>query len=76
MGHRLFDWEKIAMGQLPQIKYPADTNYLQIKGTVKLKRPDETKGDLLLNVMLMTKDSSKTMYIIPVKKDGSFENRP
>jgi len=75
-GHRLYDWDKIAKGQLPQIQYPADTGYLQLKGTIKRKKFTGAKDDLLLNVMLLTKDSSKSMFTIPVNKDGTFDKSP
>ena len=72
-GHRRFDWDKIAKGKLPDINYPAETDYLQIKGKITGKKVFKTKEQLLLNVMLLTKDSSKSMYAIPIQKDGTFK---
>lgn len=72
-GHRLYNWEKITKAQLPQFTYAADTNYLQLKGTIKLKG---AKDDQLLTVIMLTKDSSKSMFTIPVTKDGTFEKAP
>lgn len=72
-GHRQFDWEKIAKGELMDIRYPAETDYLQIKGKVTGKSVLKTKEQLMLNIMLQTKDSSKSMYIVPVQRDGTLQ---
>jgi len=74
-GYRRFDWEKIAKGKLMDIHYPADTDYLQIKGKVTGNKVLKSKEQLSLNVMLLTKDSSKSMYIIPIQKDGTFKQK-
>jgi len=72
-GHRRFDWERITKGLLPATPYPADTNYLQIKGQVTAKKLLKSKEPLTLNVMLQTKDSVRKMFVLPVKRDGSFD---
>ncbi len=74
-GHRRFDWEKIAKGKLMDIHYPAETDYLQIKGKVTGKNVLKSKDQLSLNVMLLTKDSSKSIFVIPVQKDGTFTQK-
>ena len=72
-GYRRFDWEKIAKGKLMDIRYPAETDYLQIKGKITANKVLKSKEQLSLNVMLLTKDSSKSMYAIPIQKDGTFK---
>lgn len=72
-GYRRFDWEQITKGLLPAIPYPADTNYLQIKGQVIAKKLLKSKEPLTVNVMLQTKDSVRKMFVLPVKSDGSFD---
>jgi len=74
-GHRRFDWEKIVKGKLPDIHYPAETEYLQIKGKITGNKFIKSKGLLSLNVMLQTKDSSKSMLVIPIQKDGTFKQK-
>lgn len=74
-GHRRFDWEKMAKGKLMDIHYPAETDYLQIKGKITGNKVLKSKEQLSLNVMLLTKDSSKSMFVIPIQKDGTFEQR-
>ena len=74
-GHRQFDWDKIVKGKLMGIHYPAETDYLQIEGKVTGKNLSKSKEPLSLNVMLQTKDSSKSMYVIPIQKDGTFKQK-
>lgn len=73
-GHRRFDWDKITKGKLIDIHYPAETDYLQIEGQVTGKKALKTK-ELSLNIMLQTKDSSKSMFVIPIQKDGTFKQK-
>ncbi|MCW3120049.1 MAG: hypothetical protein JWM28_4131 [Chitinophagaceae bacterium] len=75
-GHRRFDWDKITKGLLPVIQYPAETDYLKIKGHLTVKKLLKSKDPLLLNVILNTKDSTKSMLVIPIQADGSFEQKP
>lgn len=74
-GHRRFDWEKLAKGKLPQINYPAETEYLPVRGSIKNFKP-RRNDSAWLSVMLTHTDSSKTFLNIPVKPDGSFEQTP
>ena len=75
MATACFDWEQITKGLLPAIPYPADTNFLQIKGQVTAKRLLKSKDPLTLNVMMQTKDNIRNMFVLPVKSDGSFEQK-
>lgn len=74
-GHRRYNWEAITKGQLPAIPYPADTSYLQIKGQIVAKKLLRSTQPLTVNVMLQTKDSVRSMMVLPVKSDGSFEQK-
>ncbi|MDN3655728.1 hypothetical protein QWZ08_08830 [Ferruginibacter paludis] len=74
-GHRRYNWQAITKGLLPEIAYPADTSYLQIKGQITQKKLLRSSQPLTVNVMLQTKDSVKKMLVLPVKRDGSFEQR-
>lgn len=74
-GHRRYNWQAITKGLLPAIPYPADTSYLQIKGQITQKKLMRSTQPLTVNVMLQTKDSVRSMLVLPVKSDGSFEQR-
>ncbi|MDE3251692.1 MAG: hypothetical protein KGO92_02725 [Bacteroidota bacterium] len=72
-GWRRFDWEKIEAGQLPTLKYPRETDLMQVSGKVFGMNSVSSRGPLLLNVIIAGKDSSKHFAFIPVEKDGSFK---
>ena len=71
-GWRRFKWEELASGKLPEIKYPADADYLSIKGQAGngSEHFDNTDSIALL---VITKDRKKNLLSIPLKPDGSFE---
>lgn len=72
-GHRQFDWEQIAKEGSPNLLYIADTSYLQIRGKVQAKKMTDLKNTTSVNVILLAKDSAKSMLFIPVQPDGSFQ---
>jgi len=48
----------------------ADEPYIQIKGKVFVNNKPVKKGEI--NFLLQTRDSSSTLIIVPVEKDGKF----
>jgi hypothetical protein len=74
-GWRRFDWDKIKAGELPKLQYPAETGLMKISGKVLGMKAAGPAQSLLLNLIVLGKDSSKTFMFIPVQKDGSFEDR-
>jgi hypothetical protein len=74
-GWRRFDWDKIKAGILPVQKYPVETDFLKITGKVLGAKSVSTATPLLLNLIVLGKDSSKKFMFIPVAKDGSFEEK-
>jgi hypothetical protein len=73
-GWRKFDWEKIKAGVGPTYKYPLETDRMKISGKVYGLK-NTSVNDLLLNLIIQYKDSSKNFVFQPVSKDGLFENR-
>ncbi len=73
-GWRRFDWEKIKAGVLPTLKYPMETGMMKIGGKVLGMKSISTASPLMLNLIVVNKDSSKRFMFIPVQKDGSFED--
>jgi len=74
-GWRRFDWSKIKAGILPTLKYPRETEMMKLTGKYygsALTKPSE---NLLLNLIIQGKDSSKKMLFVPVATDGSFEDK-
>lgn len=74
-GWRKFDWDKMRAGTLPVLSYPKETDYMKIKGKVFGSTSTKITSDLLLNLIIAGKDSSKKMVFVPILKDGSFEDK-
>lgn len=74
-GWRRFDWDKIKAGILPTLTYPAEKEFMKIDGKVLGMKSISSAAPLMLNVIVVGKDSSKNFLFIPVQKDGSFENK-
>jgi hypothetical protein len=74
-GWRRFDWAKMKAGIVPTLHYPRETELMKLTG--KLYAGDLTKSaeNLLLNLIILGKDSTKKMLFVPVAKDGSFEDK-
>jgi hypothetical protein len=74
-GWRRFDWDKIKAGALPVLKYPVETDLMVLRGNVLGIKAISTASPLFLNAVITGKDSSKRFVMIPVNKDGSFEDK-
>jgi len=73
-GWRRFNWQAIVRGQLPEIKYPNDTNYLTFSGKVYGITPSQLRSAGNLFAIIQGKDSSRQVVTASVKPDGSFED--
>ena len=67
---RRFDWDKIKAHIPPTITHPAETGYMKMQGKVLGMKPNSNQ--VILNMIITTKDSSKQLIFVPVEKDGSF----
>jgi hypothetical protein len=74
-GWRKFDWDKIKTGTLPVLKFPRETDFMKITGKVFGSTSTKLASDLMLNLVISGKDSSKKFVFIPVLKDGTFEDK-
>ncbi|MBX9734183.1 MAG: hypothetical protein K2X37_08975 [Chitinophagaceae bacterium] len=70
-GWRRYNWDKLKAGILPVIKYLPETENMRISGNV-FGMKDIGAQQLVLNSILLGKDSSKQFLFFPVNKDGSF----
>ncbi|MEY3350735.1 MAG: hypothetical protein RIQ50_846 [Bacteroidota bacterium] len=73
-GWRKYDWEKIHAGQFPQLQYLPETETIRIRGKVYGLK-SVSASDLMLNIILQNKDSSKSFLFQQVSKEGLFESR-
>ncbi|MEI7588371.1 MAG: hypothetical protein WCJ68_02670 [Chitinophagia bacterium] len=74
-GWRKFDWDKIKAGVLPVLTYPRETDLMKITGKVYGISAAKSSDQLLLNLIINGRDSSKKIIFLPVSKDGSFEDK-
>lgn len=74
-GWRRFDWDKIKAGVLPKVQYPIETDLLKITGKVYGMKSISTATPVVLNMIIVGKDSSKNFLFTPVEKDGFFEQK-
>ena len=72
-GWRKFNWEKLKAAIGPEIKYPVETDMMKVSGKVYgLKTV--SANDLMLNLIIQNKDSSKNFIFQPVTKEGLFQS--
>lgn len=74
-GWRRYKWEDIAKGKLPELAYPIDSDYVQIKGRVITGDQSSFKANQSLSLVMQAKDSSKQYFLLPLSPDGSFKQR-
>lgn len=74
-GWRRYRWADVIAGKQPGLRYPRDTNYLELRGRVVPDRVhDLLPGEPLL-LILETNDSSRKRLLVPVHPDGRFAQR-
>ena len=74
-GWRKFDWEKIKKGVLPTQVYPIETDLMKVSGKVYSSAASKVGDGLLLNLIILAKDSSKKLMFLPIGADGGFEEK-
>lgn len=74
-GWRRFDWDKIKAGVTPTYQYPVETDFMRLRGKVFGVKTLSSTTPLMLNLIIVAKDSSKKIIFVPVEKDGSFEQK-
>lgn len=74
-GWSRFKWRPILNGAMPPINFQRDTAYLSILGKIEGISDSKIKKASLMNLMLLSKDSSKALYFLPIHADGSFSEK-
>jgi len=74
-GWRKYKWEDMAKGLTPTLKYPMDSDYLQIKGSLYNGSVVNNKLIPSVTLVLQSRDSSKQYFFTPIAPDGSFAQR-
>jgi hypothetical protein len=71
-GWRRYSWSAVLADKLPKLKYEADTAYLSLYGKIEGLSESKIKKAELMNMILQSKDSSKSMIFLPIQPDGTF----
>ncbi len=77
-GWRRYDWDKIAKSEPVEIKHAPDTAYLYLNGKVfATEQQIQGGGDMvaILRVNGDTSQSGNSFIVMPINKDGTFEDR-
>jgi hypothetical protein len=74
-GWRRIDWEKMKAGTPPSLNYLPEMERMKISGKVYGLKMTNTADNMMLNMIIQYKDSSKNFIFQPISKDGYFENR-
>ena len=74
-GWRKYNWEDMVKGLSPSLKYPVDSDYLQIKGSLYNGSVVNNKLIPSVTLVLQSRDSSKQYFFTPIAPDGSFAQR-
>lgn len=74
-GWRRIDWEKMKKNIPPTLQYLPETERMKISGKVYGLKMASGTDNMMLNMILQYKDSSKNFIFQPIGKDGIFENR-
>ncbi|MDB5197508.1 MAG: hypothetical protein JWP88_1879 [Flaviaesturariibacter sp.] len=74
-GWRRYNWEALAAGQLPPIKFPKD-NYMSVKGKIYGAAAGDLAASPQLNLFLVSKDSSRRFVTATAGKNGEFATEP
>jgi hypothetical protein len=73
-GWRRFNWADIKAGKGPSLTYLPESESMKIRGLVYGLK-NVSANELLLNMVLQNKDSSKSFLFQQVSKEGYFETR-
>lgn len=71
-GWRRFNWQAIVQGEMPQIKYPADKDYLTFSGKIYGANSTQLRSAGTMFALLEAKDSTKQPITVSIKPDGTF----
>jgi len=69
-GWRRFNWEAVVSGKMPELKYPADQEFLSIRGEVRNSMDLDAQDSMAL--LLVSRDKKKQVIKLPVQANGQF----
>jgi hypothetical protein len=72
-GWRRIIWKKVFDTTQWHINYPMDTTYIALFGNVEGLNEKKLLNSETINLILLGKDSSRQVYIVPVSSNGFFQ---
>lgn len=73
-GWRRFNWDNVISGKFPKINYPKDTTFLSVSGKLAGVMPALIGPTSTIVVMMKQKDKEGQVLVLPIMKDGSFND--
>ena len=73
-GWRRFNWEDVVAGKFPSIQFPADNDYMSIKGKIGPTQSSFDASDSIA-LLVMTRDRKKHILNLPLNANGSFAQK-
>ena len=71
-GWRRYNWQCIVSNPLPDLKFPKETEYQTLKGSITDYSSRKTKKPESINLIFVAKDSSNNMITLLILEDGTF----
>lgn len=71
-GWRRFAWPDVIAGKLPALRFSPDTSYINITASVSNLKGSKISKAGMMNLLVISKDSTKRFLFAPLDKDGSF----
>jgi hypothetical protein len=74
-GWRRFKWEEVINGKTPKQKFERDTSYVSLSGKVYGVMPGQIEPGTSIILIIKQKGTEGKFLMVPVKPDGSFNDR-
>ncbi|TAE12188.1 MAG: hypothetical protein EAZ67_13175 [Cytophagales bacterium] len=73
-GFRKYNWQALANNIYPNIQFKKDSAYLSVNGIIRGVSDYEYRLAENITIILQAKDSSKQFLILPIQKNGTFQD--
>jgi hypothetical protein len=73
-GWRRFNWEEMASGKFPSIRFSKDTAYLTLSGKIYGALPSDLRQGGNIILLISRKNAESKIIALPILPDGSFND--
>ena len=74
-GWRRYKWDEIVKNKIPDLRFPMDSDYVQIKGRVMTNGQSSIKSGTSMSLVMQGQGNNKQYFVLPLGSDGSFSQR-